>query len=118
MQNRGMGLGAQGLGCGERVPAPAGTGQGSCCRRGWGGLPKRSQRGVCEEMGGKAGQGGCRWLQGMECTMNVYTRPLLKSAWLGDWERKQRSCGGLVWSGLVGGGESPGAAVCTSWDSK
>lgn len=77
MQNRGMGLGAQCLGCGGRVQyltAPAGIGQRSCCREGWGGSPKGSWLEVCVKgVGGEAGQDDVGASRGSVSVLSVST---------------------------------------------
>lgn len=57
--------------------------------------------------------GWCRWLQDKkcECATQVDTCPLLKSAWLEEWEKEAEK---WLWlSGLVGGWEeSRNSCVC------
>lgn len=84
----------------RHLTAPAGMGQGSCCG---GGPSKGSEQGACEEeMGGKAGRGwGAEGSQeGVECATHVHTCPLLRSAWLEEWEREaEENWLWVVWAG-------------------
>lgn len=70
---------------------------------------------VCEGDGWENKARWCRWLQGKECecATQVYTRPLLKPAWLEEWEKAAEKC--LWWSWLVAGWEeSRRSCVCIS----
>lgn len=62
---------------------------------------------------GQQGWGADGSVEGVLCANHVHVCPLLTSAWLEEWERKQRSRRG--WSGPGGWGrvgESLGVAMC------